>query len=40
MAPLHHHFELGGLKETDVVKRFTLVSALCSALGALLFVLK
>lgn len=40
MAPLHHHFELGGLKETEVVKRFTLVSALCSALGALLFVLK
>ena len=24
MAPLHHHFELGGLKETQVVTRFCL----------------
>lgn len=40
MAPLHHHYELGGLNEVQVVKRFTLVSAICSLLGALLFALK
>ena len=27
MAPLHHHFELGGWKETKVVTVFTLVTA-------------
>lgn len=26
MAPLHHHFEMGGWKETKVVRVFTLVS--------------
>ena len=32
MAPLHHHFELGGWKEVKVVKVFTLVTAvLCAA---------
>lgn len=25
MSPLHHHFELGGLKETKIVARFALV---------------
>ena len=34
MAPLHHHFELGGWRETKVVRVFTLVSAL-SCLAAL-----
>ena len=28
MAPLHHHFELGGWKETKVVAVFTLVTAI------------
>ena len=32
MAPLHHHFDLGGWKEVIVVKRFFLAS-LCSPLG-------
>ena len=40
MAPLHHHFELGGLKETEVVKRFALASTFCGLLGMLLFALK
>jgi phospho-N-acetylmuramoyl-pentapeptide-transferase len=40
MAPLHHHFELGGLKETAVVLRFTMASAICGLLGMLLFALK
>ncbi|MDR1508806.1 MAG: phospho-N-acetylmuramoyl-pentapeptide-transferase, partial [Synergistaceae bacterium] len=25
MSPLHHHFELAGMKETTIVSRFTLV---------------
>ena len=33
MAPLHHHFELGGMKETTVVRRFWLVGALLSVIG-------
>jgi phospho-N-acetylmuramoyl-pentapeptide-transferase len=33
MAPLHHHFQLGGLKETKVVIRFWIVSILLSLLG-------
>ena len=28
MAPIHHHFELGGWEETKVVTMFTLVSML------------
>jgi len=40
MAPLHHHFELGGLKETAVVLRFGLASGVCALLGMLLFALK
>lgn len=28
MAPIHHHFELGGLKETKVVWRFCIVESL------------
>ena len=30
MAPIHHHFELGGMKEYNVVKMFTLVT-ICAA---------
>ncbi|MDY5045428.1 phospho-N-acetylmuramoyl-pentapeptide-transferase [Phascolarctobacterium sp.] len=33
MAPLHHHFELGGCKEVKVVEIFTIVSFLLSAVG-------
>ena len=33
MAPLHHHFELGGWNEVKVVQVFTLVSVLLSAVG-------
>ncbi|MCR5481830.1 MAG: phospho-N-acetylmuramoyl-pentapeptide-transferase [Clostridia bacterium] len=29
MAPLHHHFELSGMKETSVVKMFWAVTAIC-----------
>lgn len=33
MSPLHHHFELGGWTETQVVRRFWLLSAGCAVLG-------
>lgn len=33
MAPLHHHFELSGWSETQVVQRFWLVSLLCAMFG-------
>lgn len=33
MAPLHHHFELGGWSQTQVTQRFTLVGAIASMLG-------
>jgi phospho-N-acetylmuramoyl-pentapeptide-transferase len=36
MAPLHHHFELGGLSEVRVVHRFWLTSLLLVVLGLLL----
>jgi phospho-N-acetylmuramoyl-pentapeptide-transferase len=36
MAPLHHHFELGGLGEVSVVHRFWLASLLLVVLGLLL----
>ncbi|MFH1446551.1 MAG: phospho-N-acetylmuramoyl-pentapeptide-transferase [Chloroflexota bacterium] len=39
MAPLHHHFELSGWSETQVVQRFWLVSLLFTLLGfAFIFV--
>lgn len=37
MAPLHHHFELGGWGEVTIVIRFWLIAALCVALGLGLF---
>jgi len=40
MSPLHHHFELGGWKETKVVWIFSLISIALSILGIILFVLK
>lgn len=33
MAPIHHHFQLAGLKESKVVIRFWIVSILLSLLG-------
>jgi phospho-N-acetylmuramoyl-pentapeptide-transferase len=33
MAPLHHHFELSGWSETQVVQRFWLVSLVFAMLG-------
>jgi phospho-N-acetylmuramoyl-pentapeptide-transferase len=33
MAPLHHHFELLGWSETQVVQRFWLVSLISAMLG-------
>ena len=36
MAPIHHHFELGGWSETRVVQVFWVFSALCTALAFLL----
>lgn len=36
MAPLHHHFELLGWSETQVVQRFWLISLLCAMLGVAL----
>ena len=33
MAPLHHHFELSGWKETVVVTRFWIISFICALLG-------
>ncbi len=33
MAPLHHHFELSGWSETQVVQRFWLVSLIASIIG-------
>lgn len=35
MAPLHHHFEQCGLKETQVVKRFCFTSLILLAIGFL-----
>ena len=33
MAPLHHHFELIGWKETDIVKRFFIFQTVCTLIG-------
>ena len=37
MAPIHHHFELGGWAETTVIIRLWLFAAIASALGLGLF---
>ena len=36
MSPLHHHFELSGWSETQVVQRFWLVSLLFAMIGVAL----
>ncbi len=33
MAPIHHHFELGGWPETTIIIRFWLISGACAALA-------
>lgn len=33
MAPLHHHFELGGLTETKIIVRFWIISILLAVLS-------
>ena len=38
MSPLHHHFELSGWSETQVVQRFWLISLLFAMLGVSLVV--
>ena len=37
MAPIHHHFELCGWKETKVVAFFALITLLTSAAAVVLF---
>jgi phospho-N-acetylmuramoyl-pentapeptide-transferase len=39
MAPLHHHFELLGWSETQVVQRFWLVGLLAAMIGVALALL-
>ncbi len=39
MAPLHHHFELSGWSETQVVQRFWLISLLAAMIGVALAVI-
>ena len=39
MAPLHHHFELSGWSETQVVQRFWLISLLAAMIGVALVVI-
>ena len=38
MAPIHHHFELSGWSETQVVQRFWLISLLAAMVGVALSV--
>ncbi len=33
MAPIHHHFELGGWPETTIIVRFWILAGLCTALA-------
>lgn len=37
MSPIHHHFELGGMKEVNVVFMFWGVTLVCSALAYMVF---
>jgi phospho-N-acetylmuramoyl-pentapeptide-transferase len=38
MAPLHHHFELSGWSETQVVQRFWLIGLIAALIGVALAV--
>ena len=33
MAPLHHHFEMGGMKEKSVVAMFWLIALVCCVIA-------
>ena len=33
MAPIHHHFELCGWSEPQIVARFTIITVLCSVIA-------
>lgn len=37
MAPIHHHFEKGGLSETQVCVRFWIIAAILGIIGVILF---
>jgi phospho-N-acetylmuramoyl-pentapeptide-transferase len=37
MAPLHHHFELGGWEETTIIVRFWILAGIAAAFGMGLF---
>ena len=37
MAPIHHHFEVGGWSEFTVIVRFWLFAGICVALGVGIF---
>ncbi len=39
MSPLHHHFELSGWSETQIVQRFWLVGLLSAMIGVALALL-
>ena len=38
MAPIHHHFEMCGMKETQVVPMFWAFTALCCIIGLIILV--
>ena len=38
MAPIHHHFELGGMPETSIVTMYYLVTAVLCLVALLGFV--
>lgn len=40
MSPLHHHFELGGWSETQIVQRFWLVGILSAMIGVALALIR
>lgn len=40
MSPIHHHFELSGWKETQVVRSFFVLSLVLSVIGTGLFMIK
>ena len=37
MAPLHHHLELGGMPESKIVSVYTVITAVASAAGLVIF---
>lgn len=38
MAPLHHHFELGGMHETKIVARYTIVTCMTCLIALILII--